>query len=108
MLRCIRFERPDYIPMAFGVSGACWNYYPHEVLFELFESHPLLFPGYTRPEGGVKPVFTGDSNSAELYTDPFGCVWRTTIDGIRGAVIRHPLENWDDLANYSMPPLPYV
>jgi hypothetical protein len=108
MLRCIRFEKPEYIPMTYCVSGACWNYYSHDALFELFEGHPRLFPGYRRPEGEIKPVFSGDSDSAELYTDEFGCVWRTVIDGIRGTVIRHPLDVWDNFDKYTMPALPEI
>lgn len=57
MLRAIKFEKPDYIPMVFAINGACWNYYPHEALFELMESHPFLFPGFQRPAEPFVPQY---------------------------------------------------
>lgn len=37
------------------------------------------------------------------YTDDFGCVWKTTDDGITGTVVRHPLDEWSRLDTYRMP-----
>lgn len=48
-LRAVRFERPDYIPMTFGMNDACYQAYPQEALFELMEQHPLLFPDFQKP-----------------------------------------------------------
>jgi hypothetical protein len=60
-LRAIRFEYPERIPVSFCVADACWRYYEHEMLFELMESHPLLFPGFCRdkvkkPTGRCTPT----------------------------------------------------
>ncbi len=49
-LRAVRFERPDYIPMAFAINGACYDAYPQDALFELMQTHPLLFPNFEWPE----------------------------------------------------------
>ena len=56
-LRAIRFERPEYIPMHFSINDACWNAYPQEELFELMESHPLLFPDFVRPNLPYVPQY---------------------------------------------------
>jgi uroporphyrinogen decarboxylase len=103
VLKAIRFQRPDTIPMTFGISAACWHHYDQEALKDLMESHPLLFPGYARPAGEVKPSYLRNARAGEPYTDPWGCVWGTTDDGITGAVHGHPLESWESFGEYRMP-----
>lgn len=106
-LRAIRFEHPDYIPMNFGIAGACWHYYEHEALHELIESHPLLFPEYQRPKTAKKEK-PDDMYISHTFTDDFGCVWQEAIDGIRGVIIKRPLENWEHFDKYNLPPLPDI
>jgi hypothetical protein len=45
LLRTVRFERADYIPMDFHINSACWHHYPGDALGELMAGHPMLFPG---------------------------------------------------------------
>ena len=47
-LRAIQFGHPDYIPMEFHINGACWEAYDQKELFDLMETHPLLFPDFKR------------------------------------------------------------
>ena len=104
-LRVVRFEKPDYIPMLFHINGSCWHHYQHEALQDLMASHPVLFPGFEKtPQGPVieHPPF---SRAGERFVDPWGCVWETSDSGIIGAVVKHPLESWDDFENY-VPPDP--
>lgn len=103
ILKAVRFESPDYIPMGFHISGACWNHYPHDALFELKESHPFLFPGFTRPEGEFRIDYSPWQRAGAPYTDPWGCVWETAEDGITGAVVKHPLASWDGFESYTPP-----
>jgi len=102
-LRAVRFERPDHIPMRYHIAGACWDHYPHDALFELMESHPLLFPGYQRPAEPFVPHHPPWSRAGQRYTDGWGCVWETPMDGLTGAVIEHPLEHWDAFDAYTPP-----
>lgn len=37
ILRAIRFENPETIPMKFGISGACWAHYDQNALQDLME-----------------------------------------------------------------------
>ena len=103
LLRCIRFENPDWIPMTFVINSACWHNYDQEALKDLIESHKLLFPDYRRQEGEVVPKYALNARAAEPYTDPWGCLWETTDDGITGSVHGHPLESWDSFASYKAP-----
>ena len=103
LLRTIRFETPEYIPMAFGINNACWNHYNHNDLFDLMDLHPRLFPDFVRPEGKFKPQYRLTALADKPYTDPWKCVWKTTEDGITGSVHTNPLSNWEDLKNYKAP-----
>lgn len=103
MLRAIRFETPDHIPMEFVINDSCWNHYNHGVLFDLMESHPLLFPGFTRPSGKYQPRFLVNALADKPYTDPWGCVWQTSENGITGSVHGHALATWDNFDTYRAP-----
>ena len=103
-LRAIRFERPDIIPMHFGINAACWHHYEQAALLDLMESHDLLFPGFKRPESGViVPYFGANARASEPYTDPWGCIWHTADDGITGTVHMNPLASWDRFDDYHSP-----
>lgn len=103
LLRCIRFETPEYIPMSFHINPACWRHYDQEALKDLMESHKILFPNYERPSGTVTPTHPLNAGAGRPYADPWGCVWTTTEDGITGAVHVHPLETWDRFDEYRAP-----
>jgi uroporphyrinogen decarboxylase len=103
ILRAIRFEAPESIPMHFHVNPACWHHHDQDALKDLMEAHPLLFPGYERPEGRVEPRYGQNQRKDAPYTDPWGCVWETSDDGITGVVHRHPLEDWAHFADYRPP-----
>ena len=94
-LRTVRFERPDYIPIAFAINPACWESYNQEHIFDLMESHPVLFPGYKRPIGEFKPVYGLVAREDEPYLDDFGCLWKTARNGLTGTVVGHPLAEWE-------------
>ena len=98
LLKTIRFETPDYIPMTFHINAACWNHYNQNALLDLMEDHPFLFPGFQRPATPILPEYDVNARAGQPYTDDFGCVWKTAMDGIVGSVLEHPLA---DIGNYS-------
>jgi hypothetical protein len=102
VLKAIRFERPEYIPMVFHINAACWHHYDHAALQDLMEAHRFLFPKFKRQET-VKPYYSPNERKDSPYTDPWGCVWHTTDDGITGTVRKHPLADWSDFSSYQPP-----
>jgi uroporphyrinogen decarboxylase len=102
MLRTIRFERPEVIPMSFHINAACWNHYDQDALQDLMEGHPRLFPGFTRQET-VTPHYGLNQRKGEPYTDAWDCVWETSEDGITGSVHGHPLTDRAAFENYTAP-----
>lgn len=102
IIRAIRFERPEYIPMEFHINPSCWHHYDQNILQDLMEAHPFLFPNFVRQKE-VKPHYALNQFKDTPYTDPWGCVWKTTDDGITGSVVQHSLENWSKLNQFSSP-----
>ena len=103
LLRAVHFERPEHIPMSFHINDACWQHYPQDALGELMASHPLLFPGFTPSAEPVTPEFDLNARAGEPYSDPWGCVWETTEDGITGTVTKHPLADWGAFDDFTPP-----
>ena len=103
VLRAVRFERPDYIPMRVTINAACYHHYDQNFLFDMQQSHPLLFPGFVRPKQPYVPIYSLVARKDEPYTDDFGCLWKTSDNGITGTVVGHPLAHWDDYARYEFP-----
>lgn len=102
LLRAIRFETPDYIPMTFQINEACYDAYDPEALFSLMEQHPFLFPDFHAPETRTRS-YALNARKDFPYKDDFGCVWETTVDGIVGTVHKHPLADWKDYGEYRFP-----
>lgn len=103
MLRTIRFERPDYIPMTFAINNACFHQYDQDALQDLMESHPFLFPDFKRKKTPFTVKYALVQRKDQPYVDDWGCRWETTMDGITGTVLGHPLADWDNFADYKMP-----
>jgi len=103
VLRAIRFEGPESIPMVFHVNSACWHHYEQEALVELMGSHPILFPDYEPPELPYAPEHPAVARAGKPFTDSWGCVWETSDDGIVGVVTKHPLERWEAFDEYEAP-----
>lgn len=103
LIRAIRFENPEYIPMEFVINDSCWHHYDNEQLYDLQEAHPLLFPNFKRPKGKYRPDYLVNALADKPYTDPWGCVWKTSDDGITGSVHSHPLDTWDSFESYKAP-----
>jgi len=103
LLRAVRFERPDCIPMVFHINASCWHHYPQQALAELMGDFPELFGRATPPELPYTPDYLPNAVASRPYTDPWGCVWQTTDDGIVGTVVEHPLADYSALDTYTPP-----
>lgn len=102
LLKAIRFETPDYIPMTFHINEACYDAYNLEDLFRLMEEHKFLFPNFKVPKT-FEMSYAKTARKDQPYRDDFGCIWETAINGIVGSVHKHPLEDWEDYENYCLP-----
>ena len=103
LLRAIRFEKPEYIPMTFHINAACWNHYDQNALLDLMEDHPFLFPDFQRPALPLVPEYDDVARAGQQYIDDFGCKWETLMDGIVGSVHQHPLADMSRYPDYRFP-----
>ena len=107
ILRAVHFDRPDYIPMTFHINEACWDHYPAETLKDLMAEHKFLFPDFEGGLGRAELDYLIPERVGKPFTDDWGCMWETTMNGIVGCVTSHPLSNWDRFDGYQ-PPDPAV
>lgn len=103
MLKAVYFDRPDWIPLVFGVNKSCWHHYPKQTLNDLMAEHPMLFPDFKPVPEDYEPVFAPYQQKDKSYTDPFGCVWQSPDDGITGVVTKHPLADWRNFDRFTLP-----
>jgi len=107
LLCAVRFENPEYIPIGFHINPACWHHYPQDALQELMESHQLLFPGFKTTSEPVVPELEFWARAGYPHKDAWGCIWKTTDDGIVGSVVSHPLSDWKQFEGFK-PPNPEI
>ncbi|MBO7404915.1 MAG: hypothetical protein J6V24_08125, partial [Clostridia bacterium] len=105
MLRVIRFEHPDYIPIIFAVNDSVYSHYDPHAVEELLESHPII-AGKDRMRWDLVPKNKEDVDRDVTYYDEFGVEWKGAIDGIRGVIQKHPLEDFSKIRDYRFPPIP--
>ncbi|AQT67997.1 methylcobalamin:coenzyme M methyltransferase [Anaerohalosphaera lusitana] len=103
IVRAIRFDRPEYIPMTFHINEACWGHYPAEFLEELMAEHSFLFPAAKRKQARPELEQQVPERVGRPHVDPWGCKWETAMDGIVGTVTEHPLADWGAFESFIMP-----
>lgn len=102
-LRNVRMTGPEYMPCQVSISNASWDQWRGE-LEEVCLRHPLLFPGFEKGRRDFDHFDFGPAHRAgERYTDNWGCVWYSDINGLEGVVVENPLADWSKLADYRAP-----
>ena len=102
-LRTVTLTGPQWMPCTVAISGASWDQLREEVE-EVLVRHPTLFPGFVPGQRDYDDWDFGAAHRAgEVFTDAWGCHWRSAIDGIEGVVINHPLSDWEALDDYEPP-----
>ena len=81
-LRTASMTGGEWIPMRLVISGAEWDMW-REDLEEVVVRHPTLFPGFKKGERDYDDWDFGRAyRKGEDFTDNWGCVWHSEIDGI--------------------------
>jgi hypothetical protein len=99
--RTYLFQKPEYIPFGFHINAACWDVYEPGELENIIDTYPFIFYNIKRS------ARTPSANVSLKHTDEWGCIWETSMRGITGAVVGHPLQNWSDFSAY-IPPKPII
>lgn len=103
VIRAIEFRRPDRLPIFYGLLPSAFLAHG-QALRDLLSEFPNDF--------GVDPQAVcrelDQRHSPGTYTDEWGTTWQVEQAGMIGIVKGVPLESWDDLAHYELPPQPTV
>ena len=101
-LRAALFQGPEWIPCGVDISPMTAVRMRGD-LERMVRDHPRIFPepgAVTLDyDHGMPPAY----RAGDLFTDRWGCVWSTMIDGLEGQVVGHPLESWDALDQWRPP-----
>jgi len=105
LLKAVNYDYPARVPVIFHINLACWDYYERHQLSQLIEKHPTLFSEGVPPYGqeGVPVPYQPWCRAEEIWEDPWGCRWQTTMSGLMGSVIYHSLGDLENLATFKPP-----
>jgi hypothetical protein len=99
VIAAIEFRSPDGVPFLHAAfPGTLWRY--GEAVFDLWRQYPDDFGDREFFIPPAPPSLTG----FEEYSDEWGCVWRRIVGWSAGEVVRPPLADWAQLADYQYPP----
>jgi len=102
-LRNASMTGPEWMPCRVSISGATWDQLREDVE-DVLVRHPILFPGFQKGRRDYsKQDFGPGHRAGERFTDAWGCVWLSEINGIAGQVIECPLEDWTRFDAYHAP-----
>ncbi|MEM3415671.1 MAG: uroporphyrinogen decarboxylase family protein, partial [Thermoproteota archaeon] len=103
-LKVVDMKGCGWVPCRVGLFPSTWYKYK-EKLEAIVINHNKLFPNFSK--GSIKysdpSSLFGIRRAGNSFVDEWGCVWQFNIDGLQGQVIKHPLEDWNNLKNYSPP-----
>lgn len=108
LLKAFAFDNPDKLPVIYHPSRA--GLYVHgKKLLDLFNQYPpdnyVVFDRIPQPS---PDAFDKDGRYHEFIVDDWSVKWEYKIFGIQGHPMRFPLENWGNLKDYKLPPLPKI
>lgn len=102
-LRNASFQYPEYMPAHIGISNASWDQWRGE-MEDVVARHPRIWPGFVKGQRDWDRFDFGPAYTAgQPFTDAWGCVWETSINGIEGVVTGAPLESWDAWTSWTAP-----
>ncbi len=103
----IRMTGPQWIPCQVCISDAMWYELKGE-LEDVCARHPVMFPGFKKGQrdwSTWKPYYL----AGDRERDPWGALWGFYYDGLDGAAIEHPLDDWSNLDGVRAPdPMKYT
>ena len=102
-IRNARFQGPEWIPANVSISGAS-RVQLREDLEDVMARHPWMYPGFEKGKIDYDNFQFGNAYRAgEKFVDNWGCTWESSIDGIEGVVMGHPLSDWSALGTWQPP-----
>jgi len=104
VLKAIKFDRPDRIPIMHAALPAAFYTHGQALVDLLNKKYPHDFgpPVHTiPPKENLPPEYR-----AGEHFDSWGTLWRNEEEGMHGQVAGVPLDDWSNLKTFKLPPLP--
>lgn len=101
--RNVRFQKPDRIPLDVGISDGSWDEYRQDmesVCMKFPELFPHVKPGWRDYDNYS---FYPGNRKDEPFTDSWGNIWLSTVNGIEGVVTNTVIDDWEKLSSYHVP-----
>ena len=105
VLRAIKSEGPDRVPVIHGQTPGALLKYGNELL-ELLRKHPNEFydvDGIVKIPEREEEFYGPDGGFYKEQTDEWGVVWAFCEEGLVGQVIKTPIEEWGDSRRHQFP-----
>jgi hypothetical protein len=97
---------PNEIPARIGFSPSCWEVFGVDLISKIVSENRDMFPNHETIINAAKTrEYLPWQTTGRDYVDSWGVTWRTSVNGITGAVIKPSIEKWDDLKGF-VPPDP--
>jgi len=101
IIRAIKMEYPETIPLAIGTLPSIWLKYGSD-FDKLLAEYPQFFKNdvsdFTRLGQTLSQRLTPGT-----WVDNWGCTWGNAIEGNDGIVIGHPLQSEEDIFSLKIP-----
>ena len=106
-LKTVRFEDPEWIPVNVALSPSLWAVYKKD-LEDVVLRHPVICPDDKKGSVAYGEMdFDPHNANMKEVVDAWGCTWVYPLAYMDGVVVKHPLENLENLDSYT-PPQPPV
>lgn len=102
-LRTVKMTNPQYMPYRIGITQSTWSALGAE-LEQVLLQHPQTWPNFKKGSYDWKRQKPNPRQDPEHdYVDAWGSVWRTTVAGNTGTVIKPALSDLSILDSYKPP-----
>ncbi len=102
-LRNASFQNPEYTPVNIYISNASWDQWREE-MEDVVARHPRLWPDFQKGQRDWDHFDFGPAHTKGVpFTDAWGCVWESHVNGLEGQVTHAPLASWGNWDTWQPP-----
>jgi uroporphyrinogen decarboxylase len=99
IIRAIEFNSPDRLPLWPRCERTSWLKYGR-ALADLLNKYPLDINPVPK---NINQIRKEIEQEPLTWTDEWNCVWERERPGFFGTVLKHPIENREDIDSYTFP-----
>ncbi len=101
LIKAIRMEYPEVLPISVGILPSAWFRYGSE-LQRITDCYPQFFKGRKVDLENMRENLPPTYRNGK-HVDEWGCVWENDIEGAEGIVTGHPIKSEEDIYSLKIP-----